>query len=302
MDIPKVSFIIPVYNGKKYIETCLNSIVNLSFSNWECIIVDDGSTDDSGKYIDTYVDKISPKGQFLVIHKKNGGVSTARNTGLDMARGEWICFVDIDDCLSCDFICANDFETEAELYVKNIKYNGSKELYHPLKEGLYVGIDLYHLLQKTLYLSYFLCPWAKLFRRDIIERNGIRFNPKYSFGEDTLFVENYLKYVNTLNISPKGNYIYEVSPYNKYSFSVAKAIDYMQDFADVFFKLGIVCPEMAKRVLIWHSGFCSDFKGINKFIWYTTPSVNKLYRHSFSLFPTSMKLKICVYYIISLLK
>lgn len=94
--LPKVSVIIPVYNVEKYLIECLKSIVNQSYKNLEIILVDDGSPDNSGKICDEYA---TCDTRIKVIHKENGGVSCARNVGLDLASGEYICFVDPDDWL-----------------------------------------------------------------------------------------------------------------------------------------------------------------------------------------------------------
>lgn len=99
MNNPKISIIVPVYNVEKYLRRCLDSIVTQTFTDWECICVDDGSPDNSGEILDEYAvkDKL-----FVIIHKENGGVSSARNAGFDTARGEWISFVDSDDWIERD--------------------------------------------------------------------------------------------------------------------------------------------------------------------------------------------------------
>ena len=99
-----VSIIIPVYNTpEKKLCRCLDSIIAQSYKDYECIVVDDGSTDDSSVIIDEYV---TSDARFKVIHKENGGVSSARNCGLKMAKGEWIVFVDSDDWLLPDHIAS----------------------------------------------------------------------------------------------------------------------------------------------------------------------------------------------------
>lgn len=100
MENPKISIIVPVYNTEKYLRRCLDSISAQTFTDWECICVDDGSPDDSGSILDEYAEK---DGRFVIIHKENGGVSSARNAGLDIARGEWIAFCDSDDWVEKDW-------------------------------------------------------------------------------------------------------------------------------------------------------------------------------------------------------
>lgn len=95
-----ISIIVPIYNVERYIERCVNSILSQSFSNIEIILVDDGSPDNSGKICDSYASKDS---RIVVIHKKNGGLSSARNAGIDIAKGEYLMFVDSDDYVEPDF-------------------------------------------------------------------------------------------------------------------------------------------------------------------------------------------------------
>lgn len=104
MDKIFISIIVPVYNVEKYLRECLDSISQLKTVTWEAILVDDGSTDTSGKICDEYAKQDS---RFRVIHQKNAGVSAARNAGLDAAKGEWIWFVDSDDSINPDFEISN---------------------------------------------------------------------------------------------------------------------------------------------------------------------------------------------------
>ena len=104
MDKIFISIIVPVYNVEKYLRECLDSISQLKAVTWEAILVDDGSTDTSGKICDEYATQDS---RFRVIHQKNSGVSAARNAGLDAAKGEWIWFVDSDDSINPDFEISN---------------------------------------------------------------------------------------------------------------------------------------------------------------------------------------------------
>ncbi|WP_418210548.1 glycosyltransferase family 2 protein [Bacteroides zhangwenhongii] len=96
MSFPFISLIIPVYKVESYIEECLDSILSWQFSDWEAILIDDGSPDASGAICDAYAQEDS---RFKVVHKQNEGVSVARNVGLDLAKGEWCWFVDSDDVI-----------------------------------------------------------------------------------------------------------------------------------------------------------------------------------------------------------
>lgn len=98
----KISVIVPVYNAEKYLRRCVGSILAQTFTDFELLLVDDGSTDASGAICDEYA---SADARVRVFHKPNGGVSSARNLGLDNARGEWIAFADADDYLFKHFLC-----------------------------------------------------------------------------------------------------------------------------------------------------------------------------------------------------
>ena len=111
-EYPLVSVIIPVYNVEKYLTRCLESVIAQTYSNLEIVLVDDGSTDNSGKVCDNYMTKDT---RVKVIHKKNGGLSDARNVGIDEACGEFIAFVDSDDWVTRDYI--------ESMYTKLAKYN-----------------------------------------------------------------------------------------------------------------------------------------------------------------------------------
>lgn len=101
MRAPEISIIVPVYQAEKWMRRCLDSIVAQSFADWECILVDDGSTDDSGAVCDEYASRDS---RFKVIHKENGGVSSARQVGLDIARGTYVIHADPDDYPHTDWL------------------------------------------------------------------------------------------------------------------------------------------------------------------------------------------------------
>ena len=98
---PAFSIIIPVYNVAPYLRECLDSVLAQTFTDWECICIDDGSTDGSGAILDEYAAKDS---RFRVFHQQNAGVSAARNKGLDEAQGEWVCFVDGDDAIAPNWL------------------------------------------------------------------------------------------------------------------------------------------------------------------------------------------------------
>ena len=101
MTQPQISIIVPVYNSEKYLGACIDSILSQSFRDIELILVDDGSRDSSPRICDDYAQK---DGRVKVIHKANGGVSAARNDGLDIAKGEYVTFIDSDDWVEREFL------------------------------------------------------------------------------------------------------------------------------------------------------------------------------------------------------
>ena len=114
MDEKLISVIVPVYNVERYLRQCIESITNQSYKNLQIILIDDGSKDNSGKICDEYAEKDK---RVEVIHKENTGVSAARNTGLDNAKGEWITFVDADDWVEknfCEILIKKATENESD--------------------------------------------------------------------------------------------------------------------------------------------------------------------------------------------
>ena len=189
----KISVIIPIYNTEQKLVRCLDSVRNQSFSDFECIMVDDGSTDDSPKIADRYA-AIDPR--FKAIHKPNGGVSSARNVGLDQAAGEWIVFVDSDDVLKenhlsimysainmqIDFVYTSWEVIKRDNSIRNII---SKDIRYQGKE------QVRDFICKSEILDYMM-PWGKMFRRSIIENKKLRFDTNLTISEDRLFCYNYL--------------------------------------------------------------------------------------------------------------
>lgn len=118
---PYISLIVPVYNVEKYLPECLDSILHWTFTNWEAILIDDGSLDYSGTICDEYANKDV---RFKVIHKQNEGVSIARNVGLDIAKGEWCWFVDSDDVIDSNIFVNNSILEDKDIVMYDIQsYN-----------------------------------------------------------------------------------------------------------------------------------------------------------------------------------
>lgn len=192
-ELNKVSIIVPVYNTSQYLRQCLDSILTQTYKDWECILVDDGSTDDSLRICDEYAARDQ---RFRVIHKENGGVSSARNRGINEASGEWITFVDSDDELydenSLQKMISNVGQSQLVLYgIKIIFSNGNyTNPDHPISEHLNTKEFAKLLVSwKYGYMGYIA---ARLYRRDIVRKNHLQLAKDIFFCEDNLFCSQYI--------------------------------------------------------------------------------------------------------------
>jgi len=192
---PKISVIVPVYNAEKSLPRCIDSILAQTFSDFELLLVDDGSTDRSGAICREYADKDS---RVKMLTKQNGGVGSARNVGLDNARGEWITFVDSDDWATEDYLERFHLSDDDELVIQSFLRNG-KPTRNSSTDDLsdHVYSDMHGFADKDVCKSCCMAPWAKMFRRGIIERMHLRFSEHFSSGEDSVFVFSYIAEIKT---------------------------------------------------------------------------------------------------------
>lgn len=190
----KVSIIIPIYNAEKYLQKCLDSIRNQKYTNLEVILVDDGSTDNSTTICDEYE---SVDSRFISIHVQNNGVSNARNIGIKKASGEFLMFVDSDDWLEENSVGILQARMEQNAKIDFIAssyydiYDERREL--QLLDEQEIGGKAIAQFSKNNYLL-FATPWAKMYRKKIIEKNDLFFDVCVKYGEDLLFNMQYLKY------------------------------------------------------------------------------------------------------------
>ncbi|MBR3263655.1 glycosyltransferase family 2 protein [Candidatus Saccharibacteria bacterium] len=204
----KVSIIVPIYDTAKYLPKCLDSIIGQTYQNLEIILVDDGSTDNSGKIADSYAKKDN---RINVIHQKNQGQSTARNTGLAMATGEYIGFIDSDDEIKNTFIekLLSVYSNNTSLSVCGIHY---KRIRQKTTSNVYINPIRARRKNesKTAYILYLLAidgrmysSVNKLYRTKIAKK--CHFDKTLNFAEDTKYVLDYLK-------KAKGEIAYVLSP------------------------------------------------------------------------------------------
>ena len=182
----KISVIIPVYNVEKFMRNCIDSCINQTYKNLEIILVDDGSTDNSGKICDEYKNKDE---RIKVIHQKNMGLAGARNSGLDIATGKYIMFLDSDDFYepnSCEVLYKEIEEKNADYVIGNYihtDYEGVK-WENPIfnQENFKLSIDDY----KKSFFVMNSTEWNKIFKREFIEKYSLRF-VLGAFAEDAIF-------------------------------------------------------------------------------------------------------------------
>ena len=204
--MPKISVIVPVYNAEKYFHRCIDSILAQTFTNFELLLINDGSKDNSGRICDEYAQKDS---RVRVFHKENGGASSARNLGLDNAVGKWIMFVDSDDWVESNYLdqlCK--FETKSDLYL-----SGHKPYLIDIKDATYKKEEEIKIILNK-HIFYFSNVWGKLFRSDIIKQNKIVFDKNMNYAEDTVFVFSYLQHIKSIHTIASSGYHYENSDYS----------------------------------------------------------------------------------------
>lgn len=199
----KISFIIPVYNTSQYITKCVDSILNQNIHSYEIIIIDDGSTDDSLKVLQKY----SRQKQITIISQTNGGVSSARNKGIEICNGDYIFFVDSDDYIeynSMGYVLKIIQKENPDLLrlSSNIIINNKKKIEKTKWEG-YKTID-------TLYSNSQFCPtlWGYIFKTSIIKAHKISFNEKLKYSEDSNFIFKYINHTNKIFFLNKITYNY----------------------------------------------------------------------------------------------
>lgn len=181
--MPFFSIIVPVYHTEKYLEKCINSILSQAFLDYELILIDDGSNDNCPKICDMYAKKDS---RVITIHKENGGVSSARNVGIDKAKGKYIWFIDSDDYIEWDSL--------KEIYNLLIENNASLYVFNTIGVDGVFDISFDQFL-KDFYFTYIVGfgPCNKIYSTSIIKENHIYFDEEETIGEDLLFNVLYYK-------------------------------------------------------------------------------------------------------------
>ncbi len=213
--MPTISVIVPVYDVEEYLQVCIDSILAQTFKDFELILVDDGSPDNCGSICDEYAAKDS---RIKVIHQENGGLSAARNAGLDIASGKYIYFVDSDDTVKARLLESTVLYLErgAELVVFNHERIYSNGKVSPSVHELGT-FTLSKASRASFYINTLLAysigweAWNRMFRRDIIEAYHLRFaDNRHIFAEDMYFSLCYCAHVHEIISIPQSLYCYTV--------------------------------------------------------------------------------------------
>lgn len=204
--MPKVSVIVPVYRVEQYIRECLDSIKKQTFTDWECLLIEDGSPDKSGKICDEYAKDDT---RFRVFHVENGGVSRARNIGLDYMSGEWVMFVDSDDAIAENTleICLKQVEKE-RLDMLQFSFSRDKS-----DLGFHDGVRTNVLYLKDYIDSrkLLVCIAGSLLNTTILRSNNLRFDSSLKLAEDQLFLFSYMNKAKRLQKIDNVLYWYRVN-------------------------------------------------------------------------------------------
>ncbi len=200
-----ISVIIPVYNSAATLKKCVDSVLNQTYSNFELLLINDGSSDHSLEIMNSFAEKDK---RVKVIDKiKNSGVSDTRNTGMAHAKGKNLCFIDADDWVENNYfqIFKEQYESPDVLLIQNIIRGQPRDL---LCKTYHIQTDFTELLVRNN-LLYFGGPCAKFFEREIILKNNISFNKEVSYGEDLMFFMEYFMHTDSIKILDAALYHYE---------------------------------------------------------------------------------------------
>ena len=200
-----VSIIVPVFNSEKYLEECVDSLINQKYKNIEIILIDDGSKDSSKYICENYAKKDK---RIVFISKKNSGVSQTRNLGIKRAKGHFIVFVDSDDIVNCDYI---------SILVKNFQLGSLVVCKYKVFENeapkVFINNQKISIIDDSDYIELYNfkllnTPCCKLFVKSIIEKYNIKFDENLSMGEDLLFNFEYFKFIKQVKIVDSELYYY----------------------------------------------------------------------------------------------
>lgn len=231
-----ISVIIPCYNVEKYVAKCLNSVVNQTYINLEIIVINDGSIDGTAEILHMFKSDERVK----IITQKNAGVTAARNTGINLANGDFIAFVDSDDWLNLnmyEMLHNAIVEENADMAVCNYNLEYDGHIQKQYSKGYNETVDLYNDVY-TYFCKYCACTkpnnyiWTRLYKSDIVKNSGVRFE-NYKLADDTLFNFKLLPHIRRVTWIPDGMYNY-FQRKNSNVYTIANKSNLATIYADTF--------------------------------------------------------------------
>lgn len=228
--MPKISVVIPVYNVEKYLKRCISSVLASENDDLQVLLIDDGSTDSSGRICDFYANKDH---RIRAIHKKNGGVSCARNMAIPLIEGEWTVFVDADDAISPDFLNIPTNADSADVIEKGFAVRDENGKLLNFNRVSYKVFDRKALVR--YYANHHInAVWNKIIKSVIVKE--CRFEEELALGEDLLFFLSVLSRIRTYQLCHEGYYIYterQISAKNKDAGNMALRVKYLLTWSNV---------------------------------------------------------------------
>lgn len=290
---PLISIIVPVYNAEKTLRQCVDSILAQDYSVFELLLIDDGSKDDSPAICDEYAAKDI---RVMVFHKPNGGVSSARNHGLEKAQGEWITFIDADDYITERYFDGVD-ERHEDILIKGYKKFENTGIVAGRVADKLLGMPVFSdFISQFVTDSLLRCPWAKFYKRSLL--GDLRFLTDMKIGEDAWFVFNYLAKCKSFVVLLKGEYMVRLAEEPdevKYAISVDYAIKSLQYLKEAYDGL-VQTHHISKGIFLSYIGY---FKRISqadwrqdKTKWYSNPNVKALYDYVWPALSVKQKVRL----------
>ena len=259
-----VSVIVPIYNAEKYLEESVNSILKQTYDNLQIILVNDGSTDNSWELCKKFENCDS---RITAVTQKNGGVSVARNKGLELSIGEWVMFVDPDDILDENIVSTLLQETDDNMDIVigscyGFNNSGKKRAHFFAEDRIFEDdkMDLYLQLLEDSYgqtgevFTAIGVPWGKLYRRSFLEKHNLKFDPKLRRMQDNIFNMHAFYYANKIKYVDRPIYYYRLE--NISSFGKRNKKNYEKIFK----------PVIEAR-----------FSGLKKLNLYSNPQICQMY-------------------------
>ena len=236
---PSVSVVIPVYNVAPYLQECVDSVLSQRFTDFEVLLVDDGSTDGSGAICDELAQK-DPR--VVVLHQENGGACSARNCGIDHARGEFLVFVDADDLVTEDYL-QHLMDSDADIVVAGLQMFGASNgvSVSARRDDFGIGELARHWNEPpVMHLLLYCYPVAKRYKTRILAEMRIRFDESLFFSEDLHFNLRYYCYADSFTELPYADYLYRiinVTREEKFKMGAAELINHYEGLNGCFDRL-----------------------------------------------------------------